>query len=151
MSVCSCQIGRRMETESESKIETEAQTGSGTTEPILNFEDLPLVWKDEVPKTLKILAIGNSFSVDAMEYLYQIAKSAGVEEIVLGDLYIGSCSLETHVSHAKKNDNAYIYYKNVSGTWTTTRDTCFFTGLKDEEWDIITVQQSSKIAGFTDT
>lgn len=141
MSVCAC--GGRTSTEQES--ESEALT------PAPESEEAPIVWRDEVPKTLKILAIGNSFSVDAMEYLYRIAKSAGVEEIVLGDLYIGSCTLETHVTHAKKNDSAYTYYKNASGNWTTTADTSFLTGLKDEEWDVITVQQSSKVAGFTNT
>ena len=41
------------------------------------------------PKSLKILAIGNSFSTDSMQYLNQIAKCAGVETIVLGNLYYG--------------------------------------------------------------
>ena len=45
---------------------------------------------------LRILAIGNSFSTDSMQYLYQIAKNAGVEEIVLGNLYYGGCSLDEH-------------------------------------------------------
>ncbi|MCK7485051.1 MAG: hypothetical protein MZU97_05500 [Bacillus subtilis] len=34
-------------------------------------------------QTLKVLAIGNSFSVDAMEYLYKIAKNYGINEIIL--------------------------------------------------------------------
>ena len=30
---------------------------------------------------LKILTVGNSFSVDSMEYFYQIAQAVGVENI----------------------------------------------------------------------
>ena len=40
---------------------------------------------------LKILAIGNSFSVDAMQYVYQIAQEAGIKNITLGNLCIDEC------------------------------------------------------------
>ena len=36
-------------------------------------------------KTLKVLAIGNSFSSDATEYLWNIAKDGGVEKIIIGN------------------------------------------------------------------
>ena len=62
------------------------------------------------PKSLKILAIGNSFSIDAMQYLYQIAEDAGVEEIVLGNLFVGGCSLSQHMDHANNDLAAYDYY-----------------------------------------
>jgi hypothetical protein len=73
------------------------------------------VLKEAVPKSLKILAIGNSFSIDAMQYLYQIAEDAGVEEIVLGNLYIGGCSLSTHLDNSLHGNPHYDYYKNVDG------------------------------------
>ena len=101
-----------------------------------------------VPKTLKILAIGNSFSVDAMEYVYQIAESAGVEEIVLGNLYIGGCSLERHLKNSKEGICDYKYYKNTNGTWTTTEYYSIEGGIKDEDWDVITLQQSSGVSGI---
>ena len=50
-------------------------------------------------KEIKLLAIGNSFSVDALQYFYQIASSLGVNDITIGNLYIGSCSLETHLNN----------------------------------------------------
>ena len=58
-------------------------------------------------KTLKILAIGNSFSTDCMQYLYDIARSGGVEEIVLGNLYYGGCSLAQHLGFAKSDSPSY--------------------------------------------
>lgn len=100
-----------------------------------------------VPKTLKILAIGNSFSVDGMEYLYQIAKDAGVEEIVLGNLYKGGCSLAQHYGYAKADSEAYTYYKNTTGTWVTTSIKRMSQALADEEWDYISLQQASGDSG----
>lgn len=105
----------------------------------------------KVPKSLKILAIGNSFSVDAMQYLYQIAESAGVKEIVLGNLYIGGCSLERHLKNAKEGICDYKYYKNTNGEWTTTEDFSIDEGIKDEDWDIITMQQSSGVSGIPES
>ena len=32
-------------------------------------------------KTLRILAVGNSFSVDSLQYLYQMGKSAGYDQL----------------------------------------------------------------------
>ncbi len=101
-----------------------------------------------IPESIKILAIGNSFSVDAMEYVFQIAKRAGVKSIVLGNLYIGGCDLATHLSHARANDAAYTYYKNTTGAWKTTKSVTFEKGLTDEKWDVITLQQSSKTSGI---
>ena len=105
--------------------------------------------KVEVPETLKILAIGNSFSVDAMEYVYQIAKNAGVKTIVLGNLYIGGCNLATHLSNARTSKAAYTYYKNTKGSWTSTKKVSLEKGLTDEDWDVITLQQVSGQSGIT--
>lgn len=104
-----------------------------------------------VPKSLKILAVGNSFSVDAMEYLYNIAESAGVEDIVLGNLYIGGCSLERHFNNTKSLKAEYKYYKNSFGEWTTTDGCTIEDGIKDEDWDVITIQQSSKTSGLPES
>ncbi|WP_255702926.1 DUF4886 domain-containing protein [Antarcticibacterium sp. 1MA-6-2] len=60
---------------------------------------------------LKILAIGNSFSEDAIEYyLYGLANAAD-QEIVIGNLYIGGAELSQHVANANSNANSYSYRK----------------------------------------
>ena len=105
----------------------------------------------EFPKSLKILAIGNSFSTDSMEYLYQIMKDGGVEEIVLGNLYYGGCSLDQHYSFAKADSASYKYYKNTSGKWVATADYKMSTALADEEWDYVSLQQTSKTCGLTNS
>ncbi len=103
---------------------------------------------EETAKSLKILSIGNSFSVDAQQWLYGIAENAGYDEIVLGNLYYGGCSLYGHDKYAKENTPAYTYYKNTTGEWTEKAETTLLTGLCDEEWDYITLQQQSGNSGI---
>ena len=126
---------------------TPAETTLAATTPAETTPIVPV--PAAVPESIKILAIGNSFSVDAMEYVYQIARKAGVKTVVLGNLYIGGCDLTTHLSHARSNATAYTYYKNTKGAWTTTKNVTFEKGLTDEKWDVITLQQSSKTSGLT--
>jgi len=102
-------------------------------------------------KSLKILAIGNSFSVDAMEHLYTVAKAEGVEEIVLGNLYVGGCTLKMHVDYAQTDAPEYRFYKNTTGTWEQTEGYTLLQGLQDEDWDMITMQQGSAGSGLVDT
>ncbi len=108
-------------------------------------ETLPAV------KSLKVLAIGNSFSVDAMEHLAVVAKAAGIEEIILGNMYIGGCSIDMHVAKANVGTSDYTYYKNEGDEWKTTGNQLLLTGIMDEDWDIITVQQVSQDSGRPET
>lgn len=101
------------------------------------------------PKSLKILAIGNSFSTDCMQYLYQIAREGGVEEIVLGNLYYGGCSLQQHLGFAMADAPEYTYHKNTTGTWNSTKNFKMSNAIADEDWDFITLQQTSKTCGLT--
>lgn len=102
----------------------------------------------KVPKSLKILAIGNSFSTDAMEYLCQMLKAAGVESVTLGNLYHGGCTVDQHLGYASADSASYTYYKTTTGAWSSTKNAKMSTALADEEWDFITFQQSSKTSGL---
>ena len=106
-------------------------------------------WADD--GELKILAIGNSFSDDAMEYVYQVAKDAGIEKITLGNMYIGGCSLATHLSNAKGNKGAYTFRTNTNGTWSSKGGVSIKTAVESEDWDFITFQQVSGSSGVADT
>lgn len=102
-------------------------------------------------KTIKILAIGNSFSVDAMEtYLYNILKNLGVEKIVLGNLYIGGCSLDTHWDNIQSGAKAYTFYYNYTGKWLSSTQSVEY-GLTFKDWDVITIQQVSQNSGLPAT
>lgn len=102
-------------------------------------------------ENVKILAIGNSFSDNAMKYLYPILTAFGAQNIVLGNLYIGGCTLKTHAGNATQNTSAYDYRKNTSGTFVTTSGTKMRDAIKDEEWQIITMQQASGVSGMLAT
>ena len=72
---------------------TSAETTSAQTTEKPIIENPAILPKG---KSFKVLAIGNSFSIDAMQYLYGLAKDTGYTDIVLGNLYIGGCTLQTH-------------------------------------------------------
>jgi len=95
----------------------------------------------------KILAIGNSFSVDATRYLYGMAHDAG-EEIKLVNLYIGGCSLATHSYNALARSEDYeLYFNSVASGFKVS----IHEALKSDQWDIITLQQASHYSPFWDT
>ncbi len=94
-------------------------------------------------KTTKVLAIGNSFSEDATYYLKKIAGSADTGVMVV-NLYIGGCSLETHAENIKANLRAYRY--ELNGVYTD-RQASVPEILAEEKWDIVTLQQVSDLAG----
>lgn len=102
-------------------------------------------------KSLKLLAIGNSFSDDSFAQLWEICKAGGVEELVLGHLMIGGSDIATHWYNLKMNEPAYIYFKNTEGVWNQSQQTTAQFGLTDEQWDVVTIQQSSHYSGQADT
>jgi len=108
-------------------------------------------WDVDGDGTLSIIAIGNSFSVDALQYVYQIAKNLGISKIVLGNLYIGGCTLNTHYSNAKNNTAAYTYYTNTSGSWSSTASYKMSTALSSRSWDYVSMQQASGSSGTAST
>jgi hypothetical protein len=102
--------------------------------------------------TIRILAIGNSFSEDAVEnYLYDIAKADSIV-LIIGDAMIGGCSLEKHWFFAKNDSAAYSYRKiNSEGVKSRTDKAKLSQAIADEKWDYITFQQSSACSGQYET
>ncbi len=100
---------------------------------------------------LKVLCIGNSFSVDMAEYAYQIGKSLGINKIYLGNLYIGGCSLDTHADNAKNDKAAYTYYTNSAGKWIEEKNYKLSDALAMQNWDFVTLQQASGYSGITES
>lgn len=99
-------------------------------------------------RNIKVLAIGNSFSVDVVEqHLHELAKEEGTT-LVVGNLYIGGCGLQKHLSNLRKEKKAYSYRKvDENGEKTTTPKVSIQQALADEEWDYIMVQQVSGFGG----
>jgi hypothetical protein len=91
-------------------------------------------WKVNKDSIIRILAIGNSFSDDAVEhYLYGLAKAGGYK-VIIGNMYIGGCSLETHWKNASENKDAYNYRKiDVNGNKTKTPKVSLEAAIADEK------------------
>ncbi len=95
----------------------------------------------------KVLAIGNSFSVDALFYFSQIAEAAG-EEVSTLNLYIGGCSLQQHADNLKTGERSYICYLNGKETDCSIS---IAEALRKEHWDIVTIQQASHDSGIPES
>ncbi|MBR2944364.1 MAG: DUF4886 domain-containing protein [Clostridia bacterium] len=142
---------------------TGGETGGGTTggdtgedeeddiviPPSPDYSAVKQNWDDD--GELKILAIGNSFSDDALEYVYQVATDAGIEKITVGKLYIGGCTLATHLANAKSGNSAYDYKINTAGSWVAQGNKSIQFAVESDDWDFITFQQASGYSGIADT
>lgn len=104
--------------------------------------------KPPTDSVIKILAIGNSFSEDALEeHLFGIAKEAGWS-LIIGNLYIGGADLELHQNNLEANKPAYQYRKiDVSGNHENFPNKTIQFAVNDENWDFISLQQVSSKAG----
>lgn len=97
---------------------------------------------------IKILAIGNSFSEDAIEYYLSGLAAAAGDTVIIGNMYIGGCSLERHYNNFLNNSSDYSYRKIVDGEKITTQDFTLLDAIIDEEWDYISLQQVSSLSGI---
>ena len=92
---------------------------------------------------MNVLCIGNSFSQDATRYLHQISN----DEIFVRNLYIGGCSLETHMNNIKEANAFYEYQKNGRKLKMVSIN----DALKKKKWDYVTIQQVSHYSGMAET
>lgn len=96
---------------------------------------------------MKILSIGNSFSVDATRYLHVLAKNQkiGLETV---NLYIGGCSLSMHYLNAMEDLPHYELHFNGDGTR-------FMVSIKQallsDDFDVVTLQQVSNFSFLPET
>ena len=91
--------------------------------------------------TLHLFLIGNSFSQNASRYLPQLAKEGG-HHLVIGRAELGVCSLEKHwelveLAEASPNDPKGKPYNGKSLRML----------LSEGVWDVVTLQQYSKLSG----
>ncbi|MNK18053.1 hypothetical protein D3C87_362500 [compost metagenome] len=91
-------------------------------------------------KPLKVLIIGNSFSVNASRFLPALAKEGG-HELIIGRAEVGGCSIQRHWNfveayEANPEDTIGRPYQGKSLKML----------LSAESWDIITLQQYSLLS-----
>ena len=109
-------------------------------------------------RPLKVLMIGNSFSICVLRQLPQCAASAGVK-LDLASMYIGGCSFALHASNVVASANAEFRPYGASWHYDSLDDQSavpFAAALDDErkkgnllamlagdKWDVVTIQQAS--------
>ena len=127
---------------------TTATTQTSATKPTTTQPTQPPKNPGNVPKSIKILSVGNSFSVDAMKnHLYQMFEAAGCTDIRLGILYVGGASIDTHYDNIRLDRAKYDYYENVNGEWVITPEYKASDAFALTDWDIVTMQQASPDSG----
>ena len=110
-----------------------------------------LAWQlsiaQELP-TLRVLAIGNSFSEDAVEQnLWELGHESGFN-FVIGNAYRGGQGLASHWTVVSQGAKAFEYRKVVNGERTNHKEVSLDSILTDEAWDVVTLQQVSQDAGL---
>ncbi len=99
-------------------------------------------------KAIKILGVGNSFTVDSMRhFLFGIFASAGYTDITLGYLNIGGCSIDTHYDNLTNRLAAYEYWKNTDDDWVLYANATAVKAFGEAKWDVVTIQQVSSDSG----
>lgn len=88
---------------------------------------------------MNVLAIGNSFSMDAVRYLHRIARAAGVQ-LNVANIYIGGCPLERHYRNMLSGERVYeLQYNGEATGFKVSLD----EALLNRSWDVVTLQQAS--------
>ena len=110
------------------------------------------VMSAQTDNVIRILSIGNSFSEDAVEqHLHGVVTAAG-EKIIIGNMYIGGCSLKKHLKNATENLPVYKYRKiGLDGRKVETKEYTLEQALTDEKWDYVSFQQQSGQSGLYET
>lgn len=98
-------------------------------------------------RTIKVFAIGNSFSEDAVEhYLYELAME-GHDTLIIGNAYRGGQGFESHWNVVEGNKADFEFRKIVNGKRSNNKHYTLLQCLENEPWDIITFQQVSQDSG----
>jgi hypothetical protein len=113
-------------------------------------------------KQLKVLMIGNSFSVCVLKHMPQCAADAG-EILDIASLYIGGCPLQKHSNNIKKADDSNFKPYSFSYNYASVNNakdapvsklgkkTNIPQALQADKWDIVTIQQASPNSPFPET
>lgn len=101
----------------------------------------------KVRESLKLLFIGNSFSDDTIQWMYEIAADLGID-LLVENMFIGGCSLDTHYSNIRSDKTAYTWVHRVGNSWSRTPNYSLSMVLPTQDWDFISFQQSSGVSGI---
>lgn len=98
-------------------------------------------------KPLKVLGIGNSFTISLQAFWPNVARECGTP-MQYAVLYIGGCELSRHAENIDKaaadpSFKPYAIYQNYCGRRHTRLKSNIQEMLKADRWDVVTIQQAS--------
>ena len=105
-------------------------------------------------RKIRLLAIGNSYSQDALAYVPFILQAMGVKlDVEIGILMMSSSTIADHVDNFNNQAAAYTFYHYSPGAseWTNMSSRTIQWALANYRWDIIMTHQSSTNASSWDT
>jgi hypothetical protein len=116
----------------------------------------PCTTAEASERPLKVLMIGNSFSICNLKQMPHVAAAMG-KRVDLASLYIGGCSLERHWNNvvAASTDatlRPYRFDRIVGGKKTVDDGKANIPdALVLDKWDVVTVQQASHFSWQPET
>lgn len=115
---------------------------------VANLKNPELAQTPDEQKILRVLAIGNSHTVDATNLLYKVFQAEMPEqEVMVANMYYSGCSVESHVKFAQNNEPVYVYYTNTNDSWSQKKETTLAEALHDQVWDVIILHEMNNSAG----
>lgn len=105
---------------------------------------------------IRLLAIGHSFAVDALRaYMWELLHNAGYDYVVVAYLFTPSCSLaeQWERMQGKADHEQYCKTDPYTGQWSydgppqTSPYNKVQYAIRDEKWDIITLQPDPDYGG----
>lgn len=91
---------------------------------------------------MKILAVGNSFSMNTTEHFNTITNLLSIDANVI-NLYVPGCSLETHINNFKSDALYELQVDALKQNSITLKE-----ALMNDRYDVITLQQASDYSGM---
>lgn len=110
-----------------------------------NSAEAGLLQTSEWDHSLKVLAIGNSYTDDCVAYAPFILRGIAPHlKLTMANLYISGADF-TDWEDAWDNDTAVNYYKikPTNTAWASASSKTVKAALHDEQWDIIILQNSA--------
>ena len=109
------------------------------------------VFAASAERPMKVLMIGNSFSICNLKQMPHVAKSMGLK-LDLASLYIGGCSLERHWNNVLASTNAafkpYRFDRTTDGVKVVVKGTANIPdALVLDKWDVVTISRRATSAG----
>ena len=106
--------------------------------------------KKKVRQNLKLLFIGNSFSEDTIQWMYEISDSLNIN-LKVENMNIGGCNIRTHFDNIDNDNKVYTRNYRAGNSWASEYNVGLREEIASDDWDFISLQQVSDLAGVVDS